>query len=315
MTDSLAQAPSETANVHRGDPSGRFQFTTAVRQQRPARILLDGPPGAGTLYTSLALATSIGDRVAVIDAQRGRSRAYADTFTFDACPPLSYCSPDTLITMLAHCADQRYDTVVVSPLSAFWIRPGGIREQVARASKRSASGKWSAWDEVRPIETQMLEALLGYPGHVIATVRDKLEYVAGPDENGRFTRQIIGLAPIGREGMEYEWDIVATMDNSHTLVVVKAPTEDLSGHIETKPGARFASGIKSWLDTGEPVQPPYDLADEALQSSATFEELADLMNRVRLRQAEGHPLLLPSGKGTTLGAHIAQRGNELRRES
>ncbi|MEU6331553.1 AAA family ATPase [Streptomyces sp. NPDC047049] len=314
MTETSTTPPVE-ASASQPDPGDRFRFTTAVRQQRPARILLDGPPGAGTLYTSLALATSIGDRVAVIDAQRGRASAYAEKFEFDMCPPLSYCSPDTLVTMLAHCADQRYDTVVVSPLSAFWTASGGVREQVTRASKRSGSSRWSPWDEVRPMERQMLDALLGYPGHVIATVRDKLEYVAGPDENGRVTRHVIGLAPIGREGMEYEWDIVATMDHSHTLIVVKAPNEDLSGRIETKPGARFAADVKSWLDRGEPVPPPFDLADEALQPSLTFEELGDLMTRVRLRQAEGHPLLLPTRQGTTLGVHITQRGNELRRES
>ncbi|MEW2434301.1 AAA family ATPase [Streptomyces caniferus] len=314
MTDTSTTPPVE-ASASQPDPGDRFRFTTAVRQQRPARILLDGPPGAGTLYTSLALATSIGDRVAVIDAQRGRATAYAQTFTFDMCPPLSYCSPDTLVTMLAHCAEQRYDTVVVSPLSVFWNGPGGIRDQVTRASKRTASSKWSAWDDVRPAVRHMLDALLGYPGHVLATVRNKLDYVAEPDENGRVTRHIIGLAPVGQEDMAYEWDFVGTMDRSHTLVMVKAPTEDLADRVEPKPGARFAADIKSWLDQGEPVKPPYDLADEARLPSLTFEELSDLMNRVRLRQAEGHPLLLPTGKGITLGAHISQRGNELRREN
>lgn len=287
-----------------------------MRKQRPARILLDGPPGAGTTYTSLALATSIGNRVAVIDAQRGRSSVYASTFTFDTVPPLSYCSPDALITMLAHCADQGYDTVVVSQLSAFWASSGGVWEQVSRASKRgsSSAGKWSAWDEVRPVERQMLDALLGYPGHVIATVRDKLEYVAEPDEYGRITRRIVGLAPVGRDGMEYDWDLVATMDHSHNLVVVRAPCEDLAGSVESQPGARFASRIRDWLDQGEPVQPPVDLAEEALRPNLTFEELGDLMQRVRLRQAEGHPLLLPDGKGTTLGAYITKQGNELRRD-
>ncbi|MFH0246348.1 AAA family ATPase [Streptomyces sp. HK10] len=313
MTDTITH-PQPEASAPQPSPTDRFRFTAAVRQQRPARILLDGPPGAGTTYTSLALATSIGNRVAVIDAQRGRVNTYADKFTFDTCPPLSYCSPDTLVTLLAHCAAQGYDTVVISPLSAFWSGPGGVLEQVDRAAKRGSSGSWSGWREVRPVERHMLDALLGYPGHVIATVRDKLEYVAEPDENGRVTRRIIGLAPVGRDGMEYDWDIVATMDHSHTLVVVKAPTDDLSGRVEPNPGARFATDIKTWLDEGEPVQPPYDLADEALQPSLTFEELGDLMHRVRLRQAEGHPLLLPSGKGTTLGAYITQRGNELRRE-
>lgn len=314
MTDTITH-PAAESSAPQPSRNERFQFTTAVRQQRPARILLDGPPGAGTTYTALALATSIGKRVAVIDTQRGRVSAYADTFPFDACPPLSYYSPETLVTALAHCADQRYDTVVVSTASPFWSGAGGVREQADRASKRASSGStWSGWREVRPIEQNMLDALLGYPGHVVATVRDKLDYVAEVDESGRVHRRIVGLAPVAREGMEYDFDLVATMDHTHTLVVVKAPTDDLSGAVETKPGARFAARITDWLSQGEAFEPPFDLAAEALQPDLTFEELGDLMHRVRLRQAEGHPLLLPNGVGITLGAHITKRGNELRRD-
>ncbi|MGW7463769.1 AAA family ATPase [Streptomyces xantholiticus] len=314
MTDTITHAQPDTS-ASRASRDERFRFTAAVRHQRYARIMLDGAPGSGTTYTALALATSIGNRVAVIDTQRGKAKAYADAFPFDACPPLAYCSPSTLITALAHCADQGYDTVVIATLSHFWSGPGGVLEQVDRAAKRGASGSWSGWREVRPIERHMLDALLGYPGHVVVTVRDKLEYLAEPDDTGRITRRIVGLAPVGRDGMEYDWDIVATMDHSHTLVVVKAPTDDLSGCIEQKPGARFAARIKAWLAEGEPLQPPSDLALEALQPGMSFDDLADLMNRVRLRQAEGHPLLLPDGSGTTLGAHITKRGNELRRDN
>ncbi|MFI7087567.1 AAA family ATPase [Streptomyces anulatus] len=282
-----------------------------MRQQRHGRILLDGPPGAGTTYTALALATSIGDRVAVIDAQRGRISAYAETFPFHICPPVSYFSPDTLVTMLAHCAAQGYDTVVIAPISAFWSDRAGVLDQVTKASKRGSAGNRSGWSEVRPMERHMLEAVLGYPGHVIATVRDKLEYVAEPDETGHVARRIIGMAPIGRDGMAYDWDFVATMDHSHTLVAVRAPG-DLSGHVEQNPGAQLAARIKSWLDQGIPLTTPHDLAEEALRPDLTFEELGSLMNQARLRHAEGHPLLLPDGTGTTLGTYITRRGNELR---
>ncbi|MFI8932462.1 AAA family ATPase [Streptomyces sp. NPDC053474] len=307
--------PAAEPSTPPGTTGSRFHFTSAARQQRFGRILLDGPPGAGTLYTSLALATSIGSRVAVIDTQRGRASTYAGTFQFDTCPPLSYYSPGTLITALAHCAAQRYDTVVIATLSHFWTGRGGVRAQADRAAKRiSSTSPASGWREVRPAELRMLDAVFGYPGHVVATVRDKLDYVTEPDETGRFHRRIIGLAPVGCDGMQYDWDIAATMDHTHTLVVVKAPTDDLSGAVEPKPGARFAARITAWLDQGEPVEPPHDLAAEALQPDLSFDDLADLMQRVRTRQAEGYPLLLDDSTGTTLGAHISERGNELRRD-
>ncbi|MFI0742494.1 AAA family ATPase [Streptomyces sp. NPDC021100] len=312
MTDTITHPPQPGASAAHLIPNPRYQFAPAVRQQRKARIVLDGPPGSGTTYTSLALATAIGTRVAVVDTQRGKSGLYAQTFTFDACPPLTYFSPETLVTALAHCADQGYDTVVIATLSSFWSGPGGVLEQVALAAKRGPGGTKGGWDETRPRERRMLDALFGYPGHVIVTVRDKLDYVCEPDDTGRQARRIIGLGPIWRDGLEYEFDIVATMDHSHTLVVVKAPTPDLCGAVRPEPGALFAAEIKEWLDTGEPAPAADDLVTEARQPSLTFEELGDLMHRVRLRQAEGHPLLLPDGNGTTLGAYIMQRGNDLR---
>ncbi|MGW1976636.1 AAA family ATPase [Streptomyces sp. NPDC001889] len=313
MTDALTHPPQPDTSADQLSRSDRYRFTPAEREQRRARIVLDGPPGSGTTYTSLALASAIGERVAVIDTQRGKVSAYANVFDFAACPPLTYFSPGTLITALAHCADQGFDTVVIASLSPFWGGPGGVLEQVDQAAKRgSGGGNWGGWKEVRPLERRMIDALLGYPGHVIATVRDRLDYVAEADEHGHQVRRVIGLGPVGPTGMEYEFDIVATMDQAHNLVVVKAPAAELSGAVEHLPGAAFGSRIRAWLEQGKPITPATDLVQEACQPGLAFDELADLMNRVRLRQAEGHPLLLPDGTGTTLGAHIRERGNESR---
>jgi hypothetical protein len=308
LTDTTTH-PNPGAAAAQATRPERYQFGKAVRRHRRARMALDGPPGSGTLYTALALATAIGKKVAAIDTQRGKASVYADTFPFDMCPPLSYFSPETLITALAHCADQGYDTVVISTLSQFWNGPGGVREKAVRAGKRGAT---SGWNEVRPLEWRMLDALMGYPGHVFVTLRDRLDYVSEPDEYGNQRRRVIALGPSWRDGLEYEFDIVATMHHPHTLVVTKAPTADLAGAVEPEPGAAFAARIKAYLDQGAPIEPVDDLVTEALLPGLTFEELGDLMNRVRLRQAEGYPLLLPDNTGTTLGAYITQRGNELR---
>jgi hypothetical protein len=308
LTD-ITTHPGPDAAGPNTTPPEKYQFDKAVRTQRRARIALDGPPGSGTLFTALSLATAIGDKVAAIDTQRGRMSVYADTFPFDMCPPLSYFSPETLITALAHGADQGYDTVVISTLTQFWTGPGGVREQVSFAAKRGAG---SGWNEVRPLERRMLDALMGYPGHVIVTVRDKLDYVSEPDENGNQRRRVVALGPNWRDGLDYEFDIVATMHHPHTLVVTKAPTADLAGAVEPEPGAAFAARIKAYLDEGAPIEPVDDLVDEARVPGLSFQELGDLMNRVRLRLSEGYPLLLPDQTGTTLGAYIAQRGNELR---
>ncbi|MDJ0347215.1 AAA family ATPase [Streptomyces sp. H10-C2] len=291
----------------------RYAFTRAVRSQRFGRILLDGPPGAGTTYTVLEMATTIGTKVAVIDAQRGRCSIYADRFDFDTCTPPSQFTPDSLVTTLAHCAAQRYDTVVIAPLSPYWNGAGGVRELVDRAAQRGAANS-SAWREVRPAVRRAEEAIFGYPGHLLATARNKLDYVVEGAEDGHKARRIIGLAPVTLDDLEYQFDIVGTMDPAHTLVVSKAPNADLSQAVEPRPGPAFAARVKEWLDQGQPLEPAHDLATEALVPSLTFDELGHLMNRVRARQAEGYPLLLSDGTAMLLGSYITRRGSDLRRE-
>jgi len=42
----------------------------------------------------------------------------------------------------------------------------------------------------------MVDAILGSPAHIIATMRSKMEYVQEKDANGKTTIRKIGLAPV-----------------------------------------------------------------------------------------------------------------------
>ncbi|SDH82486.1 hypothetical protein SAMN04489735_10711, partial [Aneurinibacillus thermoaerophilus] len=52
-------------------------FTKATKTKSRARIALCGPSGAGKTYTSLRLASGLGEKVAVIDTERGSASKYA----------------------------------------------------------------------------------------------------------------------------------------------------------------------------------------------------------------------------------------------
>ncbi|SDH85517.1 hypothetical protein SAMN04489735_10851, partial [Aneurinibacillus thermoaerophilus] len=55
-------------------------FVKATKAKSRARIALCGPSGAGKTYTSLRLASGLGEKVAVIDTERGSASKYADEF-------------------------------------------------------------------------------------------------------------------------------------------------------------------------------------------------------------------------------------------
>jgi hypothetical protein len=226
-----------------------LSFTKATKQAAKGRIALDGPSGSGKTFTALTIATTLGERIAVIDTEHGSASKYADLFSFDTLGLHRY-SPQILIDALAAAGSAGYEVVVVDSLSHFWMGTDGMLEQVDKAAKRSGGHGMTGWKEMRPVERQMVEALLAYPGHVICTLRVKTDWVEGENARGKRQMMKVGTKAEQREGLEYEFDLVASMDLANELTVVKSRCPALSGEIVAKPGTAFAETFKAWLDDG-----------------------------------------------------------------
>ena len=179
-----------------------LSFSRASKEQAKARIALTGPTGSGKTYTALVVAGGLGERVALIDTERGSASKYADEFTFDTLQLTSF-EPPALVDALAVAAHDGYDALVVDSFSHFWSGTGGMLEQVDHAAKRiGGANSFAGWKEARPMERAMIDALLAYPGHVIVTMRAKTEYVVDSDERGRKVPRKVGLKPDQRDGIE-----------------------------------------------------------------------------------------------------------------
>ncbi|CAM5720630.1 ATP-binding protein [Streptomyces hirsutus] len=292
-----------------------FTFIPATKEQAKARIALTGPTGSGKTYTALVLGTGIGDRIALIDTEHGSASKYADEFAFDTLP-LTTFEPPALVEALAVAAHDGYDVVIVDSLSHFWSGSGGMLEQVDNAAKRIAGGNtFAGWREARPLERAMIDALLAYPGHLIATMRTKTEYVVEADERGRKVPRKVGLKPEQREGIEYEFDIVGDLDHDNTLVISKSRAKPLSGLVIRKPDAAFAEAVLEWLNAGKPTPSASDYLTTATAPHATYEELRGLYEEVRRHNLLAAAVLDPAGGSTTLGELIVRRGTEAKKEA
>ncbi|MEU2602888.1 ATP-binding protein [Streptomyces hirsutus] len=292
-----------------------FTFIPATKEQAKARIALTGPTGSGKTYTALVLGTGIGDRIALIDTEHGSASKYADEFAFDTLP-LTTFEPPALVEALAVAAHEGYDVVIVDSLSHFWSGSGGMLEQVDNAAKRIAGGNtFAGWREARPLERAMIDALLAYPGHLIATMRTKTEYVVEADERGRKVPRKVGLKPEQREGIEYEFDIVGDLDHDNTLVISKSRAKPLSGLVIRKPDAAFAEAVLEWLNAGKPTPSASDYLTTATAPHATYEELRGLYEEVRRHNLLAAAVLDPAGGSTTLGELIVRRGTEAKKEA
>lgn len=233
-------------------------FQKATKQQLKLRLAIDGPSGSGKTFTALIAATVMaqGGKIAVIDTERGSASLYSDKFNFDvAC--LTNFHPQKYIDMIHEAEEAGYPVIVIDSLSHAWEGEGGALDLIDQATARSQSkNSFFAWKDVTPIQRALIDAMLQSKSHIIATMRSKTEYVIEEiDKGGRKIQapRKIGLAPIQRQGTEYEFTIVADMDVDHKLIVSKSRCEFVADAVITKPDARFFQKILDWLNSGEPA--------------------------------------------------------------
>jgi len=285
-------------------------FTPATRASSFARIALTGPSGSGKTYTALTIAHELGNRIAVVDTERGRAALYSglNLWKFDSLNPQSF-SPVSLTEALGVASGAGYPVVVVDSLSHYWMGVDGMLEQADRRAKGGNS--FSGWKEVRPEERRMLDALASYPGHVIVTLRVKTEYVIEENERGKKVPRKVGMKPEQREGIEYEFDVVADLDLDNTLSVSKTRVPMLHGAVIQKPGAEFAATIRDWLAEGEDVPGPLLFRSKALDPDATVADLKALWEIVRDAGLLNAPLVDEHGNPTVLGDLVVARGRAI----
>lgn len=230
-------------------------FAKATKKQSRLRMSLFGPSGSGKTFTALSVASAFG-RIAVIDTERGSASKYADLFDFDVLELNDY-GPQKFVDAIKEASGAGYNVLVIDSLSHAWSGTGGVLELVDRAAKRSQSNnKFVAWGDVTPLHNQLIDTILTAPIHIIATMRSKTEYVLEKDDRGRTMPRKVGLAPVQRDGMEYEFDVVGEMNMDNELVVSKSRAVSLNGAVISKPGAALGETLKAWLSDGATVSVP-----------------------------------------------------------
>lgn len=289
-----------------------IQFAPATKKQAKARVALEGPSGSGKTYTSLRIAAGLGGRIALLDTEHGSAAKYADEFAFDTMAIDRY-NPATLIEALAVAGSAGYDVFIVDSLSHFWMGVDGMLEQVDRAAKRSGGGNsFAGWKDAAPVERRMIDAILAYPGHVIATMRSKTEWVIEENDRGKKVPRKIGLKAVQRDGIEYEFDIVGDLDQENTLVISKSRCKALSGEVIRQPDEDLGRLIGTWLDSGVSAGPgANDLRDQACTPGLDRAELLALYKQAGNLGLLGAPVVDDTGEPTTLGELIAAKGREV----
>lgn len=264
-------------------------FKQAQRKQARLRMAIDGPSGSGKTYTALAFAFALaerltpGRRIAVIDTEHGSASKYAGEIMEQGDAPWDFdveelhtYSPTEYTGKIEEAGRLGVGVLVVDSLSHAWEGKDGALE----LKDRQGGNSWAAWKDITPMHRRMVEAILTSPCHVICTMRSKTEWVTEEEVDSRTgkTKTVpkrIGIAPVQRSGMEYEFDIYGSMDLSHILTVSKTRCRAIDGAVIVKPGKTFINRVADWLESGvvAEIQPP--------PPRATDKQVQEIMDLLR----------------------------------
>jgi hypothetical protein len=257
---------------------GAFEIHKATKRRAKLRLGMSGPAGSGKTYSALLIAGGLGGRIGMIDTEHGSGDLYADLLPegYEVLPLAPPFTPARYIEAIHTLEEAGVSTIIVDSLTHAWSGEGGSLDRQGKIADRSGNS-WQAWRQVTPEHNALVEALLQSPCHIIATMRAKTEYVQERDERtGKQVVRKIGLAPIMRDGIEYEFTVFLELDVQHTAFVGKDRTRLFDGTI-FRPDLDTGRRLIGWLDAGVD-----DIAvNRRPMSESNKEELIEAINRAQ----------------------------------
>ena len=287
-------------------------FRKAERKQAKLRLAICGPAGSGKTYSALLIAQGLAPegKIALIDSERGSGELYAQLTNYDVAaldPPFT---PNRYMELIAAAEQARYDVLIIDSLSHAWSGEGGVLDLHDKATSANRSGNsFAAWREVTPKHNALVNAVIGANLHVIVTMRTKTAYDL-VDDNGKKKPIKIGLAPVQRDGVEYEFTTVldVAVDN-HIATASKDRTRLFDGE-HFVPSVTTGQKLREWLMTGkDPSATSRKLLRSFKVAVGRIDELREL--QVWWRQHDADIATLTPNDKLGLTIHCAKRKQEL----
>lgn len=255
----------------------------ATRRQTKARICITGPTGSGKTKWALRIAAGLGKRIGVIDTENRSASLYTgdhgiefDVIELDPDTEGGY-DPRNYIDAIEMFERSGYDVIVIDSGTHAWSGTGGLLEQV---DKSKSPNQFAAWKDATPLQNAFVDAQTHCKTHLITTLRSKMEYVLEEqtDRNGR-KKQVptkVGMAPIQRAGMEYEFSVIAECDlDSHVLKITKTRCSAIDGKAYAVGQVdQLARTLSEFHETGEEALAPAPAPAPAPMAAAVMTRAA-----------------------------------------
>jgi hypothetical protein len=247
-----------------------MEIRRAERKKAKLRLGIAAPSGAGKTYSALLLAFGLGGKVGLIDTEHGSGDLYAHLGDYDIIGIEAPYTVNKYTQAIKAFEAAGYSTVIIDSLSHAWSGDGGLLDKQGKMADRGTNS-FAAWRTITPEHNALVDAMLASPCHIIATMRAKQEYILETNDKGKQQPKKVGMAPVQREGMEYEFTVMLDVDMNHIASASKDRTSLFDGQF-MKITPDTGKMLLNWLETG--VEPP-KFADyiAAIDAAATLDDL------------------------------------------
>ena len=198
-----------------------MKLEQATRSNSSMRLAIHGCSGGGKTYSALQLAKGLtkNNQIAVIDTEAGSAALYSNLTSFKVLRLEQPFTPERFIEAITICENAGCDVIIIDSLSHAWEGAGGILEIHGHMPGNS----FANWSKVMPKQNSLIQKILTSSSHIIATLRAKQDYLID-QSNGRMTIQKVGLKPVQKEGIDYEFTLAFDMDIHHKASASKDRT-------------------------------------------------------------------------------------------
>jgi hypothetical protein len=270
------------------------QFTKAEKKQAKLRLAITGPSGSGKTFSALLIAAGMGKKIAVVDTENHSASLYAgekgipDFDILEIEPPYT---TQKYIDAIEAAVAGGYDVLVIDSISHAWAGEGGLLAQKEALDGTGRGNSYTNWGAITKEHEKFKSWLLKVDVHLIATMRSKQDYVLETNDKGKQTPRKVGLAPIQREGMEYEFTMVLDVAMNHHASVSKTRVNAFDGRLFI-PTKKTGEELLAWLNTGV-IAPPVAIPANAnsAQGFITRQQGQDIYNLAKAKNIAAADLL------------------------
>lgn len=275
-----------------------FVIERAERRQARLRLALAGSSGGGKTTSALLVARGIVEtmleqgllsgtvegKIGVIDTERKSAQLYSHLVQFDTIPLAPPYSPERYIGALHALERVGCAVIILDQISHAWAGDGGVLSLLSKFKANANGNEFSAWQDATPVQDQFVDAILQSPAHIICTLRSKTEWVLEEQTNrqGRTVKvpKRVGMKPIQRDGIEYEFTTMLQLDpRTHLATVVKNRCPVFRDTESYLLSASHGRALAEWMLAGSP--------DAQASEPVSVLELASAEYEAALRRIQG----------------------------